>query len=462
VTTISRAKLFITLPPEPMLAPRPTAHKVMVLDDDPTGTQTVYGVAVVTEWSLPSLEAELRDASPCCYILTNTRAFPPERARAINQEIGQALARASRSTGRSVAVISRSDSTLRGHFPVETDALATALGVSFDGTLLIPAFFDGGRFTIDDVHYVAEGANLTPAGETEFAQDASFGYRASNLREWVAEKTAGRVSAGEVASISIHDLRIGGVRAVASKLLALASGSVVVVNAAARGDLAVLTQALSETEQAGRRYLFRTAADFVAAYAGIEPRAWLTKAEMQFSQVAAGGLVVVGSYVGKTSAQLNVLLGHDPQLEPVEVQVSRLLRPGSRPAEIHRCERAVNDGLARGKSVALFTSRRLLTGRTSQENLAIGETISASLVTIVRALSTPPRWLVAKGGITASEIATKALGIRRAMVLGQIARGVPVWRAGEESRFPGLPYVVFPGNVGEPDTLRKVITLLGP
>jgi uncharacterized protein YgbK (DUF1537 family) len=57
-------------------------------------------------------------------------------------------------------------------------------------------------------------------------------------------------------------------------------------------------------------------------------------------------------------------------------------------------------------------------------------------------------------------VGVKALGVVRATVLGQAAPGVPVWRTGPESRFPGLSYVIFPGNVGDVDTLRVIVEKL--
>ena len=71
-----------------------------------------------------------------------------------------------------------------------------------------------------------------------------------------------------------------------------------------------------------------------------------------------------------------------------------------------------------------------------------------------------PAFLVAKGGITSSTVATHALGIRKALVLGQIQPGIPVWQADSSSKFPEIPYVVFPGNVGDRDTLRQVVEVL--
>ena len=79
---------------------------------------------------------------------------------------------------------------------------------------------------------------------------------------------------------------------------------------------------------------------------------------------------------------------------------------------------------------------------------------------MVRRLATRPRYLVAKGGITSYDIATRALGVKRAMCIGQILPGVPVWELGESSRFPGLKFVAFPGNLGDPDWLSEVVLKL--
>lgn len=459
---LSLSNILSALPPASGGPPCSPVAKIVVLDDDPTGTQTVHNVPVLTTWEQPDLESAIQEPGTCFYVLTNSRAYPPERACRINRDIGVHLSQAARSTGRTVVVVSRGDSTLRGHYPAETDALAEGLGITWDGTLIIPAFFAGGRITIGDVHYVsdAEHDTLTPVGETEFARDKSFGYRSSDLRTWVEEKTQGRVAAADVLSISIEDLRVLGARHVARKLLALSRGGVAIVNAVDQGDLAILTQALLETEREGRRYLFRTAADFVAAYAGISKRPLLAAEELVGTGSKTGGFLVAGSYVGKTSAQLEALVRRCPGIGQIEASVPALLSERQRNQEIARCTALVDGHLAAGRSVALFTSRLLAMGGDSNANLAIGETVSASLVKIVQELRTRPRWLIAKGGITSSDLATGALGIRRATVLGQAVPGVPVWLPGAESKWPGLPYIIFPGNVGGAETLAGLIEKL--
>lgn len=434
---------------------------LVVLDDDPTGTQTVHDVAVLTEWSVDTLRHELARREPAFFVLTNSRSLPLEEAQALNAEIGRNLRHASRLAERHFAVVSRSDSTLRGHYPGEVDALAGALGQDLDATLIIPFFLEGGRYTIGDTHYVAEGDTLIPAAATPFARDAVFGYHSSNLRQWVEEKSGGRKTAAEVHSISIDTLRTGGPSAVAGRLRELRDGAVCIVNAASMRDMEVFVDGLLQAEAAGKRFVYRTAASFVQVRAGITPRPLLSSEELDLPR-EGGALFVAGSYVPKTTAQVNALLAVT-DVTPVELSVPALLDRDQRATEIERATDLMNKALAGGTDVALYTSRALITGDGAAANLQIGRQVSDGLVAIVQGLSTRPRYLVAKGGITSSDIATRALNIRRALVMGQILPGVPIWKAGAESVHPGLTYVVFPGNVGGDDALAQVARLLaGP
>ena len=426
-------------------------RSLIVLDDDPTGTQTVYDLPVLTEWTVATLRAELALGTPTFYLLTNSRSLPLPAAQELNAEIGRNLLAAAQATGRDFAVVSRSDSTLRGHYPGETDALTAALGQQVDATLIIPFFLEGGRFTINDVHYVAEGDQLVPAAATPFARDAAFGYHNSDLRAWVEEKTAGRVAAAAVASITIDDVRLGGPDAVAQKLLNLPTGSVCIVNCAGTRDMEVFVSGLLKAEAAGRHFLYRTAATFVQVRAGLAPRALLTAADLNLP-TTGGGLIVVGSYVPKSTTQLNALLAQ-PDLVQVEVNVDALLDDGQQAGEVARTIAVTTNALQRGQDVVVYTSRRLITGADAVSSLAIGQRVSASLVALVQGLGVRPRYLIAKGGITSSDLATKALGVKRALVRGQILPGIPLWEVGVESRYPGLVYVVFPGNVGGDDAL---------
>jgi len=278
-TYASKADLLSTLPPEwpttllPSIQERVArqASTLVVLDDDPTGTQTVHDVPVLTDWSRESLRSELARQLRVVYILTNSRSFPAADAHRMSREIGQNLAAAAGEERRAIAVVSRSDSTLRGHFPGEVEALAEGLGREYDGWLIIPFFLEGGRYTFGDVHYVDEEGGLTPAGDTEFARDTAFGYKSSNLRQWVEEKTDGRVSSDQAISISLEDIRLGGPGRVRSILMGLTGGRVCVVNAVSYRDLEVFVQGLLDAEGSGKHFLYRTAASFVRVRGGIAP-----------------------------------------------------------------------------------------------------------------------------------------------------------------------------------------------
>ena len=370
------------------------------------------------------------------------------------------MVEASRRAGRDMVVASRSDSTLRGHFPGEVSALAAALGRDFDAWILVPYFLEGGRYTINDVHYVAEGDWLVPAAETEFARDPAFAYRSSNLREWVEEKTVGRVPTRSVASVSIEDLRLGGPERVTERLGALSNGGVCIVNAASMRDLEVFALGVLNAISRGQRFLFRTAASFLRALSGIRSRSLVTRAEMELPD-AGGALIVVGSHVPRSSVQLAHLLDRQG-VAPVEMDVESLLSDARRTGEIERVAREADRALDSGEDVVVFTERRLVTGRDAEESLSIGKRVSAGTVDVARAITVRPRYIIAKGGVTASDIATEALGVRRTMVPGQVLPGVPVWVLGPESRYPGLRYIVFPGNVGGPDAITEVVRGLSP
>ncbi len=328
---ITLAAAVAQLPPEwphdlfPQLQAQIKAagEKVVVLDDDPTGTQTVHGVPVLTDWSVETLCREFETDLPAFFLLTNSRSLLLPDAESLNIAIGRNLVEAARRTGRRFVVISRGDSTLRGHFPGEVQALAEGLQQYFDAWTLIPYFSQDGRYTIGNVHYVLEGELLIPAGETQFAQDATFGFHASDLRHWVAEKTRGRIAADEVAAISLEDIRLGGPERVREQMLSLRPGAICIVNAVSMQDINVFAAGLLQARAMGRSYLHRTAASFIPVRAGISPRSLLTLEELNLPK-KGGGLFVIGSYVPKTTAQLSYLLAA-AGVSAVEIEVQKLL-----------------------------------------------------------------------------------------------------------------------------------------
>jgi len=426
--------------------------KIVILDDDPTGTQTVCDLPVLTHWSQEVLRAELCGTYPAFFILTNSRSLTVEDACALMRTIADNLRKASEATGVRCLIISRSDSTLRGHFPAEVDAMAEAMGKENFPYLLLPFFLEGGRYTINDVHYVQEEDQLIPAAQTPFAKDAAFGFIHSNLKEWVNEKTRGGISVDAVTSITIDDIRIDGPSKVAQILRGIGRGDACIVNAASYRDIEVLVSALLMVEKEGKEFLYRTAASFVRTRTGLAHQTELLSRTELADDNHHGGLFIIGSYVEKTSLQLQALLAR-AQVKAIEVEVGALLEPTLCQKEIARVAATASESLAAGEDTVIYTSRKLIVGDDSATSLAIGRTVSDSLISITWAISVQPRYLVAKGGITSCDIATKGFGTRRAMVIGQALPGVPVWRLGPETRYPGMAYIIFPGNVGDSDAL---------
>lgn len=436
---------------------------LVVLDDDPTGTQTCHDITILTVWDTTRLAAEFRATSPGSgfFILTNSRALHPQQARDLIVGICKNLQTAAKEAGAKFEIVLRSDSTLRGHFPLEADATESVLGEA-DAWILCPFFLQGGRYTIDDVHYVQEGDMLIPAAQTPFARDASFGYRSSNLRDYVVEKSKGTISKDQVTSISLETIRVGGTDAVLKELLAATESTkrpVIVINASAEEDMDVVVAALLQASSSGKRFLFRTGAAFVSARLAIEGIPPISASKLGLSG-NVGGLIIAGSYVPKTTAQLECLRTNSGEnLTSIVLEVRKLLQsPEYASVEVTNALAIAEAEIKRGQDILVMTSRELIVGEDEVKSLDIGSVVAKALVSFLEQLSQKPRYVIAKGGITSSDIATKGLRFKRAAIVGQAAPGVPLWRCDEpESKWPGLPYVVFPGNVGTNDTLYEVV-----
>ncbi len=448
-----------------------TRRHVVVLDDDPTGSQVVHDVPVLTRWDDSDLRWAFAHPARTFFILTNTRSLDADTTEGLLRELDSRIHRVAEEFGTNVALLSRSDSTLRGHFPLETDVLrqgATERGQPYDAVVLAPAYLDAGRVTVDDVHYAREGAEYVPVGQTAYAADEAFGYRSSSLTDWVEEKTGSEVPASRVLSVSLTDLRSGGVESVTRLLLSARHGSVVVVNALDESDLEVFVLALVAAEATGWRAICRVGPSFVPVRAGIGRRDPLQPFEIFRGAPRGGhGLVVVGSHVELTTQQVERLL-ELPGVAAVELDVSALLDSADERAELDRCADELVEA-ATGGDVVLMTSREQVVIEVGPSSLELGRRVSRALVELTRRFvaAVDLAWVVAKGGITSHDIATDGLNVRRATVLGQLFPGiVSVWRTeppGHEAArdgLAGLPYVVFAGNVGDDTTLRDAVLTL--
>jgi uncharacterized protein YgbK (DUF1537 family) len=428
--------------------------KIIVLDDDPTGSQTVHSCLLLMQWDVETLRLGLRDEAPIFFVLTNTRSLTPENADRITREVCHNLKQAIvLEEVQDFLVVSRSDSTLRGHYPIETDAIAEELG-GFDAHFLVPAFFEGGRTTRDSIHYLKVNGVDTPVHQTEFAQDSVFGYRFSYLPDYVAEKTQGRIAADQVERFVLAEIRAG----VCDRLANLQDNQCCVVDGETQADLNQFAADILTVAAQGKRFLFRSAASILTALAHLPPQPIAPEEMASYVRNGKPGAVIVGSHVKKTTEQLEHLL-QAPGAIGVEVEVARLLdNPQAAHAELlAQVWAKVNAIHQAGNTPVIYTSRQELTFPDVQIRLAFGEAVSTLLMDILRHLPEEIGFLISKGGITSNDTLSSGLALQTAFLLGQVIPGVSMVRTPKtHPQFPELPVVLFPGNVGDSSALATV------
>jgi uncharacterized protein YgbK (DUF1537 family) len=432
--------------------------KIIAIDDDPTGSQTVHSCLLLTRWDPESLMQGLRDAAPLFFVLSNTRGMDAARAAAVTREIcgnlREAIA-AMRAEGVEIrpVIVSRSDSTLRGHYPVETDVIAEELG-PFDAHFLVPAFFEGGRITRDGTHYLVVDGKPVPVDQTEFARDSVFGFGTAFLPGYVEEKTGGRIPAQQVERFSLEDVRDD----IAARLRGLQGNTCCVVDAVQQSDLDGFARQVLAAAGDGKRFLFRSAASLLTAFADLPPQPVAAQDMARLVREGRPGVVLVGSHVGKSTRQLNYLTKHTA-IVPLHVDLDWMERDAE--GLFAEIAQQIAETLRSGQGVVLYTSRGERQSATSAERLAFGDRVSAFLMSLVRNLPRDTGFLISKGGITSNDTLSTGLALRAARVVGQIRAGCSVIVCPDDHpRYPRMPVVIFPGNVGGDEALAEVYGIL--
>jgi len=411
--------------------------KTIVLDDDPTGTQSASNVIVLLESSAALIADALREADSV-YLLTNSRAIAEVEAIALVRTIRADVTEASGQLGEEIQIVLRGDSTLRGHVFTETLVFADEASV----LLFVPAFPDGGRTTDGGVHYVRQGDRRVAAHLTEFADDPVFPFTTAVLVDYVREK-----SGLDAENVSLDRVRAGGL---ADTLVSAPPGSVVVPDVVTNDDIRLIARAVEAARARGANIVVRSASPLAAALADVESDG-LLPAPLVAGPVPT--LLVCGSHTAGATAQLDlVAAAHGAAVViPTEDAFANPTRTGAAAAETAALEVAL-----RGFTVVTTERER----SPDHNTLDHGRLVMTALTTAVRALLPEVEVVVSKGGITSADVARVGLGATRATVLGQILPGVSVWRLTAADGRDRL-YVVVPGNVGEPDALVRVLAALG-
>lgn len=453
---------------------RAEGRLLVALDDDPTGSQAVHGVQVVTVDDQDEFRRALDTEAGSCFVLTNSRSLGEADAVELTKTVAGELFALAAERGVPLDIVSRSDSTLRGHVVAEVTALnearQTALGHGYDAVLFAPSYLESGRVTADDIHWAKVGDEFVAVGSTEFARDATFGFHCSNLREFVVEVGRGAVLPDKIRTISLRDIRLGGPNRVAEMLADVTNLDFVVINALSYSDLEVIALGALRAGRNGKSLLYRSGPSLVRALDGQDPiepltaqQIWKDVPELAEAADVQHGLVVVGSHVGQTSRQIQALQAATPMTEiAVDVPTLLGLPDAARASYVAALAARVSEALP-ASDVLVYTSRSLVTGFDGDESLRIARIVSGAVSDVVRlSLDARPAWIIAKGGVTSHDVAIHGLGIRRAEVVGQLFPGIiSVFRAIDaDPRATGRPYVVFAGNVGDVNSLTQVVAKL--
>ena len=413
-----------------------THRKLIVLDDDPTGIQTVHGCLLITDWSDQYVREAFLDDEPFFYILTNTRAMTREEAEAVTREAMEAVVRVNQEFGYRLIIVSRSDSCLRGHFPLEPNVMREVLtqhGIAvWEKTPFCPAFIEAGRFTIEGVHYMKDGDRLVPVSETEFAHDNVFAYHTSVLKDYIREKGANPEDYEIVDAKSYDELQT------------------------------YVDRLMEETADFDGAIVIRSSSSLPKALSGIDDQPLLDRSILspltsqpipeQSSPTHSlsplnPGCFVVGSHVKKTTQQLDCPLQAEGTCG-LEIDVQRILDDERNLME--ETIKTIQEIVEMQLTPVIYTSRQEIRLDDANQRQHLGQKVSDFLVAIVRLLPFTPSYLVGKGGITSNDILTKGLAMKTARVMGQVVNSVPCVMARE------FPYIIFPGNVGSEQSLREV------
>ncbi|WP_114993673.1 four-carbon acid sugar kinase family protein [Synechococcus sp. UW179A] len=474
------------------------ARKIVVIDDDPTGSQTVHSCPLLLRWDVQTLRQGLRHPSPLLFVLANTRALSPEAAAERNREIVASLEQALAAEGISdqqLLLVSRGDSTLRGHGVLEPAVLAEELGDRFGvvhATLHVPAFLPGGRTTVNGVHLL----HGQPVHTTAFARDRSFGFSTSSLDSWLEEKSDGAIPAASVLRLTGQQLDraaahskgdqcadgSNGFTALLSWLEALDGNRAVIVDAQRQEQLDVLGGAVQQL-QGRRRFLFRSAASLINGLVdgGRQP---LGPQPIKAEELVRlrrrnpkgdwlPGLVVVGSHVPLADQQLETLLS-EPGCSGLELPVARIARvlEGSTTdwlladleLEWLQWMQAV---LAKQQTPVLYTSRgELQFGEgpaADRRRLRFGMALAELTARLVATIAPQLGYLISKGGITTGSVLADGLGLGTVLLEGQLMPGLSMVRPMPGEGISGvmdLPVITFPGNLGDVHTLAQAWRLM--
>ncbi len=445
--------------------------KIIVFDDDPTGSQTVHGCPLLLRWDKETLIKGLNNSSPLLFLLTNSRSLSPEMAEIRIREICKILKELISDLGlknKDFLFVSRGDSTLRGHGVLEPEVINQELG-PFNATFHIPAFFEGARITIDGIHLL----NNIPVHKTIFAKDKIFGYSTSNLALWLEEKSNSKIKAGNITSISLEDLNNAhrhekDMKNFVNLLSNLKDNRIVTVDATSKIHLDTFVKAIKELSDS-KRFLFRSAASLINSLAEISTESNKIKdLSSLIIKESSGknkpGLILVGSHVKLADQQLEVILNQKSCIG-IEIDLNEIMpifeKDKSEKFLIEFENKLLSEMiyiLNANKTLVLYTTRGELSFQSNINRIEFGIFLAELMARLAGRCSNKLGYIISKGGITTNTLLSEGLKLSLVNLKGQVLPGLSVVCPEEVSI--ALPIITFPGNLGNKDTLLDVWNIM--
>ncbi len=438
--------------------------KFVVIDDDPTGSQTVHDCLLLLNWDCSTLIKGFESKSNLFFILANTRSLSENDAKLTIEQICKNLKTVitSQAYEEEIVFISRGDSTLRGHNYLEPIALNSCLG-PFDATFHIPAFIEGKRLTINGSHFV----DKIPISQTIFATDKIFGYETSNVKNLLLQQSKSQINFEDIQNLLLSDIEMLNDEEnniVFKTLKNLKNNKHVVVDVENYSQLKKLSLVIKKLIKQ-KKFLFRTAASFISS---ISEKKSVSQSEIFFSNLRLRnkeksflpGLIIVGSYVELSTIQLNNLL-EISNCNPIELDVFEFFKITSSDNNQKRRNlfknkflKEIRFSFEKGKTPVLFTSRQFMSLDYS-EQFNFYNSLSCFIAELVADLKYEIGYLISKGGITTNMILSKGLNADYVYLEGQIFTGISVvtYNLKNDEK---IPIVTHPGNIGTKDSLVNI------
>ena len=445
--------------------------KIIIIDDDPTGSQTVNSCTLILKWDYETLLKGLNGSSNLLFILANTRSLSEKDVKIRLKEICSSLKEIMNNSlfaEEQFVIISRGDSTLRGHNFIEPLIIDELLG-PFDATFYIPAFIEGNRKTVNGNHFV----DNIPIHETIFSKDKIFGFHTSNIKELIYEQSNRKLDFNHIENIFIRDFLVSGSNQ-PNKLYTyinnLKNNKKVVVDIMDYSQLdefSSIVKSLLKT----KKFLFRSAASFISSLSNVKHT---QKDNFYFSQLSRKnnndqimkGLIVVGSYVELTTLQLNKVL-EISLCKPLEINVLKLYKYFKLEDNLNKINflknliiNSIRQNLSQGNIPVLYTSREIVSPKDNNDFIQFQNFLSVFIAEIVSAIKNEIGYLISKGGITTNIIISEGFEADSVYLEGQILPGISIVTFNLSKQKGKLPIVTFPGNIGHNMSLVKILEIL--